>query len=231
MTITLITGANKGLGFETARQLIQTGHTVYLGARDPERGHTAAAQLGARWIELDVTSDASVDAAAQRLEAEEGRIDVLINNAAIAGGFVRPREVTGDELQTVLDTNVIGVVRVTHRLLPLLERSSDPVIVNVSSSLGSIALGNDPAAFEHAFNGVAYTTSKAALNMLTIQYAKAYPKFRINTVNPGYTATDLNGNRGTQSVEEGAEIIVRMASIGSDGPTATFQDANGALPW
>lgn len=231
MTITLITGANKGLGYETARQLVAAGHIVYAGARDAERGAKAAAELGARPLLIDVRDDESVAAAAALIEAEQGHLDVLVNNAGIPGGFKPIAETTPADLHRVYETNVYGVVRVTQALVPLLASSSSPVIVNVSSGMGSLAITTDPARFESTLIGLAYPSSKTALNMITTMYAKAYPGFRINAVDPGYTATDLNGHRGTQTVEQGAEVIVAMARIGSDGPTGTFSDASGPQPW
>jgi NAD(P)-dependent dehydrogenase (short-subunit alcohol dehydrogenase family) len=231
MTITLVTGANKGLGRETARRLIEQGHTVYIGARDPGRGAAAAGELGAGLLPLDVTDEDSVTAAAARLAAEHGRLDVLVNNAGVPGGFKPPGETTAADMLAVYDTNVFGVVRVTHAMLPLLERAGAPVIVNVSSGMGSLAVTTDPDRFESTLHGLAYPSSKSALNMLTSQYAKAYPRLRINMVDPGYTATDLNHHRGTKTVEQGAEAIVRMALIGPDGPTGTFTDEHGTVPW
>jgi NAD(P)-dependent dehydrogenase (short-subunit alcohol dehydrogenase family) len=227
MTITLITGANKGLGFETARQLIDLGHTVYVGARNPERGIAAASALGAAFVELDVTSDASVAAAVASIPA----LDVLINNAGIPGGFRPAGETTADDLRHVYDTNVFGLVRVTQAVLPLLSASKAPVIVNVSSGMGSLAITTDPRRFESTLVGLAYPSSKTAVNMLTSMYAKAFPSFRINAVDPGYTATDLNGHRGSQTVAEGAAPIVRMACIDADGPTGAFVGSTGVLPW
>ncbi|MBO4258739.1 SDR family oxidoreductase [Streptomyces griseorubiginosus] len=235
MTTTLITGANKGLGFETARRLVAAGHTVYVGARDPERGRRAAERLGARFVRLDVTDDASVDAATKTIEADGG-LDVLINNAGIEtrtadNSVPVAATVTADHMRTTFETNVFGVVRVLHAFLPLLERSAAPVVVNVSSGLASLTHLSDPEHPAHFYPGIAYPTSKTAVNMLTVQFAKAYPKMRINAVEPGFTKTDLNGNTGTQTVEEGAEIIVRMAQIGPDGPTGGYFDVNGRLPW
>ncbi|MFE2497877.1 SDR family oxidoreductase [Streptomyces scopuliridis] len=230
MTTTLITGANKGLGFETARRLIAAGHTVYVGSRDPERGRRAAERLGARMVVIDVTDDASVDAAARTIEADGG-LDVLVNNAGIEGNAVGAAEVTADMLRPLFDTNVFGVVRVTHAFLPLLRRSAAPVVVNVSSGLASKTLVSTVGTPTYAYPGVAYPASKAALNMVTVQYAKALPEMRINAVEPGYTATDLNKHSGTQTVEEGAEIIVRMAQVGPDGPTGGYFDVEGPLPW
>jgi NAD(P)-dependent dehydrogenase (short-subunit alcohol dehydrogenase family) len=235
MTTTLITGANKGLGFETARRLIAAGHTVYVGSRDAERGRRAAERLGARMVLIDVTDDASVAAAAKTIEADGG-LDVLINNAGIEGrtpdgGVIGAAEVTADMMRRLFETNVFGLVRVTHAFLPLLQRSAAPVVVNVSSGLASMARVTAPGTPTYAYPGVAYPASKAAVNMITVQYAKAFPSMRINAVEPGYTATDLNGHTGTQTVEEGAEIIVRMAQVGPDGPTGGYFDAAGPLPW
>ncbi|MEU6276478.1 SDR family NAD(P)-dependent oxidoreductase [Streptomyces populi] len=235
MTTTLVTGANKGLGLETARRLVAAGHTVYLGSRDPERGRRAAAGIGARPLVVDVTDDASVTAAAEAVEAGGG-LDVLVNNAGIEGRgegnrVIGAAEVTAGMTRELFETNVFGVVRVLHAFVPLLRRSASPVVVNVSSGLASLAGITDPASPAHAYPGVAYPASKTAVNMITVQYAKAFPGMRINAVEPGFTATDLNGNTGTQTVEEGAGIIVRMARIGRDGPTGGFFDAAGPVPW
>jgi len=231
MTTTLITGANKGLGRETARRLIALGHTVYLGARDRDRGQEAANAVGGRFVALDVTSDASVQAAAAVLEQEAGHLDVLVNNAGVAGSRIPAAETTADHVLAVYQVNVLGPVRVIHAMLPLLDRSETPVIVNVSSGLGSLAYSTDPEHLESTLVFPAYSSSKAALNMLTSQYAKALPRYRINAVDPGFTATDLNAHRGTKTVEQGAEIIVTMATIGAHGPTGTFVDEDGTVPW
>ncbi|MEU0930152.1 SDR family NAD(P)-dependent oxidoreductase [Streptomyces malaysiensis] len=235
MTTTLITGANKGLGFETARRLIAAGHTVHLGSRDADRGRQAAERLGARPVVLDVTDDASVAAAVKTIEADGG-LDVLINNAGIEertpdGGVVGAAEVTADMMRTMFETNVFGMVRVTHAFLPLLRRSAAPVVVNVSSGLASLKRVSTPDDPAYAYPGVAYPASKTTVNMVTVQYAKAFPEMRINAVEPGYTATDLNAHTGHQTVAEGAEIIVRMAQVGPDGPTGSYVDIEGTLPW
>jgi NAD(P)-dependent dehydrogenase (short-subunit alcohol dehydrogenase family) len=230
VTTTLVTGANKGLGREVARRLLEDGHDVWVAARDGARGRAAAQELGARFVELDVTDDASVASAARHV-AVEGGLDVLVNNAGIVGARRTVAEMTAEDVAEVLATNVLGVVRVTRAFLPLLERAASPVVVNVSSGMGSLAVTNDPARLESSLIALGYATSKAAVNMLTTQYAKALPGMRINAVDPGYTATDLNGRRGTQTVEEGAEVIVAMAEIDASGPTGTFTDRHGVLAW
>jgi NAD(P)-dependent dehydrogenase (short-subunit alcohol dehydrogenase family) len=232
MTTTLITGANKSLGYETARQLVALGHTVYVGARDPERGRKAADELGGRFVQLDVTDDESVQAAVKQLRDEVGHLDVLVNNAGIPGPFKPAPELTVDNFREVYEVNVFGAFRVLSAFLPLLEASESPVVVNVSSGLGSIAMATDPEVREPAWIPTPiYSSSKAALNMLTAQYAHLYPAMRINSVDPGYTATDFNRHTGHQTIPEGAEIIVRLATIDSTGPTATYQRSAGIVPW
>ncbi|MEV6772466.1 SDR family oxidoreductase [Nocardia sp. NPDC051030] len=236
MTTILITGANKGIGFEAARQLIAVGHTVYIGSRDGERGRRAAEQLGARMVQLDVTDDASVAAAAKTIDADGG-LDVLINNAGVQAEMsdgkvtIGAAEVTADVMRETFETNVFGTVRVTHAFLPLLQRSAAPVIVNVSSALASLTLVTTPGTRRYDYLGVAYPASKTAVNVLTVQYAKAFPNIRINSVEPGFTGTDLNQGAGHQTVEQGAEIIVRMAQVNPDGPTGGYFAASGPLPW
>jgi NAD(P)-dependent dehydrogenase (short-subunit alcohol dehydrogenase family) len=235
VTTTLITGSNKGLGYEAARQLIAAGHTVYAGARDPELGRPAAGRLGARFVQLDVTDDASVAAAAKVIEADGG-LDVLVNNAGVEGRtpdnvVVGAADETAAHMQALFDTNVFGVVRMLHAFLPLLQRSASPVVVNLSSGLSKTADLANPGGPVHFYPGVAYPASKTAVNTITVQYAKAFPGVRINAVDPGYTATDLNGRTGTQTVEEGAGIIVRMAQIGPDGPTGGHFTASGPVAW
>ena len=227
MTTTLITGGNRSLGYQTARELIAAGHDVWIGARDEAKGRAAAEALGARFVRLDVTDDASVEAAAETV----GELDVLVNNAGISGRRVPVPETTADDLREVYETNVFGPVRVLQAFRPLLERSPNPVVVNVSSGMGSLALTSDPDRVESTFTSLAYPSSKSALNMLTSQWARAYPQFRINAADPGYTATDFNNHSGHQTVEEGAEIIVRLAQVGPEGPTGTYQDRHGVVPW
>lgn len=231
MTTTLVSGANKGIGREVARRLLLEGHDVWVGARDVGRGRAAADELGARFVQLDVTDDASVSAAVETISAAGG-LDVLVNNAGVNGGPSKPAaDTTADDLALVYATNVFGLVRVTHALLPLLERSAAPVVVNVSSGLGSVGLAGDHRRLEFSVPGIDYPSSKAAVNLITYRYAKELPRFRVNCVDPGWTATDLTGDTGTKTVEQGAEVVVRMALVGPDGPTGTFVDEDGPLPW
>jgi NAD(P)-dependent dehydrogenase (short-subunit alcohol dehydrogenase family) len=222
MTTTLITGANKGLGKETARQLIAAGHTVYASARDEARGRAAADELGARFVQLDVTDDASVSAAFAQIEADGG-LDVLVNNAGI--GLLA---LNGPDALRVFDTNAVGIIRVTEAALPLLKRSQNPVVVN-----GSFWANHEPSRPASRFPAIVYGASKAAVSMLTVQYARAVPEVKFNAVEPGYTATELGGvkNPGGRPVEISARIIVRLATIGKDGPTGTFQEDDGELGW
>jgi NAD(P)-dependent dehydrogenase (short-subunit alcohol dehydrogenase family) len=227
MTVTLITGANKGLGYETARQLIQRGHTVYLGARDPQRGATSAFEVGGRFVQLDVTDEASVKTALAEIGRVEGHLDVLVNNAGISTA-----DVNGPVALSVFDTNAVGVIRVTQAALPLLMQSDNPVVVNVSSALGSFWAVTNPDRRQYHFPSIVYGASKAAVSMLTVQYAKSFPDIKFNAVEPGFTATELTPFSGAgQPVAVGAEVIVRMASIGQDGPTGTFQEGESTLGW
>jgi NAD(P)-dependent dehydrogenase (short-subunit alcohol dehydrogenase family) len=228
MTVTLVTGANKGLGYETARRLIAVGQSVYMGARDPELGEAAAATLGGRFVQLDVTDDASVENALHSIDEREGRLDVLVNNAGVS----TTGDVSGPVALKVFDTNAIGVIRVTEAALPLLGKSENPVVVNVSSALGSFWAVTTPERRQFHFPSIIYGASKAAVSMLTVQYAKTYPDMKFNAVEPGFTATDLTPFSGAgQPVEVGAEVIVRMATIGKDGPTGTFWEGDEELAW
>jgi NAD(P)-dependent dehydrogenase (short-subunit alcohol dehydrogenase family) len=232
MTVSLVTGANRGLGRETARRLIEEGHTVYIGARSAERGQAAASELGARFVQLDVTDDASVAAAMKVIEDAEGRLDVLVNNAGTWDSIVGADGITGKSAHAVFDTNVVGVVRVTQSALPLLHKSDNPVVVNVSSALGSFWAVTNPERHQSHNAFIVYGASKAAVSMLTVQYAKALPEIKFNAAEPGFTATDFNAAYpGGRPVEESAEVIVRMATIGKDGPTGTFQEDDHELPW
>ena len=231
MTTTFITGANKGLGLETARRLAELGHTVVLGARDTERGATAAADLGVRFVQIDVTDDESVRAAAADVEAHEGVLDVLVNNAGVAGTHADASELSGADVLEVLDVNVAGVVRTTTAFLPLLRRSDDPVIVNVSSGMGSLEHTHDPSRPESHVVAPIYTASKAALTMLTTQYAKALPDVRVNAADPGYTATDLNAHSGPQTLTEGTDAVVTLATEGPGHTSGRFVDRHGETSW
>jgi NAD(P)-dependent dehydrogenase (short-subunit alcohol dehydrogenase family) len=230
MTTTLITGANKGLGFETARRLIEAGQTVWMGARDETRGREAAEKLGGTFVQVDVTDDASVaDAAATIREA--GGLDVLINNAGISQPFVPVDELTPEDATRVYETNVVSIVRMTNAFVPILRESDAPTIVNVTSGMGSFAFVHDPHHVESTIVAPIYQSSKSAVTMLTVQYAKAYPEIRINAADPGYTATDFNFNRGTQTVTEGTDAIVELATRGGSGPTGTFINRDGVAPF
>lgn len=228
--ISLVTGANKGIGLETAGRLVGAGHRVYLAARDAERGRKAAKSVGAAFLQLDVTSHDSVERAALIVEKEENHLDVLVNNAGITGPLRDVHDYQGDDMADVLLTNVVGYVRVIHAFLPLLERSSDPRIVNVSSGLGSFALAHDARRSESNAPSPLYAASKSAINMLTVRYAQLLPGIRVNSADPGMTATNLSGGQG-HSVEDGTDAIIAFALNGPDTPTGAFRDRNGDLAW
>ena len=230
-TIIFITGANKGLGYETARRLTELGHTVILGARDAGRGQAAADTLGARFVPIDVTDDGSVQRAVADVQAHEGRVDTLVNNAGITGSHRPAAELTGADAELVFETNVISVVRVTNAFLPLLERSQAPAVINVSSGMGSFARTHDPERVESRIAAVLYPASKSAVTMATMQYAKALPAVRFNAADPGYTATDLNGHNGTQTVTEGTDAIVTLATEDPSAGTGRFIDRLGPVAW
>ncbi|WP_395243370.1 SDR family NAD(P)-dependent oxidoreductase [Agromyces sp. MMS24-K17] len=229
--IIFITGSNKSIGFETARRLAELGRTVVIGARSPERGRAAADSLGARFVQIDVTDEASVAAAAADVAAHEGRVDVLINNAGIASPRKPVDELTGADAAAVFETNVLGIVRVTSAFLPLLRRSADPRIVNVSSGMGSQAHVHDPARLESQIVAPLYQASKAAVTMLTTQYAKGLPGVRVNAADPGHTSTDFNDHRGAQTVTEGTDAIVQLATEGAEAGTGRIIDRHGVVPW
>ncbi len=231
MSIIFITGGNTGLGFESAKRLKELGHKIYLGCRDEEKGEKAASEIDAESIVIDVTDDESVKKAVESYRQKETHLDVLINNAGMPGAQVLPKDITADLMYKVFNTNVFGIVRVTHEFLPLLELSENPVIVNVSSGLGSFGQVLNPEKIESKVNSVSYCSSKAAASMLTVQYAKGLPNMKVNAVDPGPTNTGGQFTHGTQTIQEGTDAIVRMATIGRDGPTATFSDRNGIIPW
>ncbi|MEV6659361.1 SDR family oxidoreductase [Nocardia fluminea] len=235
-TIALVTGANKGLGRETVRRLAEAGWQVFLAARDTALGEAAAAEFrtagfDVRFVPLDVTSGESVAAAADIVKATAGRLDVLINNAAVAGPRTAPSETGPEDLREVFETNVFGPVRVTNAFLPLLRLSDHPRIVMVSSSVGTIAMITDPTWGGLLPPALGYPSTKAALNMLTVMYARELTDMKINAIDPGYTATDLNGHSGFQTVTEGTDAVVAVATAGADGPTGGFFDRTGAAPW
>jgi NAD(P)-dependent dehydrogenase (short-subunit alcohol dehydrogenase family) len=240
--IALVTGANKGLGRETARRLAAAGMTVLAGARDAGRGRAAAAELAAdgadvRFLPLDVTDADSVERAAAWIDETFGRLDVLVNNAGISVENRAPvTEVTADQMRRTYETNVFGVVTVTTTMLPLLRSAGGARIVNVSSMLGSLSMTADPEGPFAAWPGallLAYNSSKTALNALTVLWASALRAegIKVNSADPGYVATDLNHHSGNSTVEQGAEIIVALATRAEDGPTGTFQAAAGTRPW
>ncbi|MBX6723511.1 MAG: SDR family NAD(P)-dependent oxidoreductase [Dactylosporangium sp.] len=234
MTTTLVTGANKGIGKEVARQLVALGHTVYVGARDKARGQAAAEELGARFVQLDVTDDASVAAAFAQIDADGG-LDVLVNNAGIAKRVGGREALDGPSVLEVFDTNAVGVIRVTEAALPLLRRSANPVVVNVSSALGSFWATHEPSRPASRYPSIVYGSSKAAVSMITVQYARAVPEVKFNAVEPGITATELGGggpgSHPGRPAEVSARIVVKLATIGPDGPTGTFQEDDGELRW
>ncbi len=231
MKITLITGGNTGLGYETARRLKELGHKVYISSRNDSKGKAAAEALGVDYVVMDVTGEETIASAAETIMNNEGRLDVLINNAGIPGGHAKPQDITADMMHEVFNTNVYGVVRVTNQFLPLLERSSQPVIVNVSSGLGSFGQVLNPEKIESKVNALAYSASKSAVSMLTVQYSKALPQMRINAIDPGPTKTGDQFSNGIQTLQEGTDALVRMATIGKDGPTGTFTNRDGVIPW
>ncbi|MFD8012576.1 SDR family oxidoreductase [Streptomyces sp. NPDC058955] len=238
----LVTGANKGIGYEIAAGLGRLGYRVGVGARDRTRREAAVERLRAHGMDafavpLDVTDDQSVGDAAALLEREAGRLDALVNNAGVSGemapGWVQdPTTLDLDVLRTVLDTNVLGVVRVTNAMLPLLRRSASPRVVNVSSTVGSLTRQTDPDT-EIGPVMAAYAPSKTFLNAVTVQYARRFTgtNILINAACPGLVATDFTGFHGPRTPEQGAATPVRLATLPDDGPSGSFFDDNGTIPW
>jgi len=244
--VALVTGANKGIGLQIAKDLVALDFIVVVGSRDLERGLTAARVVGpgGHAVQLDVTDVASIARAEQRIRADFGRLDVLVNNAGIsysgdpAASFEdkvntgRPSTASLSETRAVFETNVFGVIAVTQAMLPLLREAPAGRIVNVSSTVGSLALQTDPAN-PFPFTSVTYVPSKTALNAVTVAFANELrdTRIKVNAACPGFTATDLNTFRGTRSVAEGARQAVRLALLGADGPTGTFSNDDGIIPW
>jgi len=245
MKTVLITGANKGIGFETARQLAQQGYHVYLGSRDLARGQWAAQQLHAEGlaeveaIQLDVTSADSVQAARAEIGRQTPVLDALVNNAAITGGMPQAAlAASADTFQAVYDTNVLGVVRVTQAFIDLLRAAPHPRIVNVGSSGSSLTLQSDPSWHYYHHKAAIYPSSKAALHMytITLAYELRDTPFKVNVVDPGFTATDLNNHRGTGTVEQAGTRLAKYVLVGDEGPTGKFiseehNPATGEIPW
>jgi NAD(P)-dependent dehydrogenase (short-subunit alcohol dehydrogenase family) len=235
--IALVTGANKGIGYEIAAGLGRLGWKVGVGARDEARREAGVEALRAGGadafgVPLDVTDDTSATAAAALL-AEMGGLDALVNNAGITGGMPQePTAVSPETMRTVVETNVIGVIRVTNAVLPLLRRSPSPRIVNVSSTVGSLTRQTSPDG-ETGPISAAYSPSKSFLNAVTVQYAKelADTNILVNAGCPGFVATDLNGFRGHRTPEQGAAIFIQLATLPDDGGTGGYYDDNGVIPW
>ncbi|PXX70948.1 NAD(P)-dependent dehydrogenase (short-subunit alcohol dehydrogenase family) [Nocardia tenerifensis] len=235
-TTALVTGANKGLGRETVRRLAGLGWHVFLGARDAERGKQAAAELAEQgldveFVQLDVTSPVSITAAVAGVGARVPALDVLINNAGISGEFLAPQDTTAAHFRAVFETNVFAPVEVTHAFLPLLRAATQPRVVMVSSGMGSLTITSDPARLESTLPNLPYTSSKSALNMITSQYSRALPGIQVNAADPGYTATDFNAHAGHQTLTEGTDAIITLATLGPDGPTGGYFDRDGRVPW
>ncbi len=237
--VALVTGGNKGIGFEIARRLSDAGLCVLLGARNPILGEAAAAALGGshgdvRFLELDLGRPETIHDAVDRIEEEFQRLDVLVNNAGVVDpGDGSPGVAGLDAVRRVMETNFFGTLAVTQAMLPLLRKSASGRIVNVSSGLGSLTWNSDPG-WEHAqVKLLGYNASKAAVNMLTVQLAAelANTPIKVNAADPGYTATDLNGHRGHQTVEQGAAEAIRLALLPDDGPTGGFFSSAGPDPW
>lgn len=240
MPYALITGANKGIGYEAAHLMLQAGYFVFLGCRDAAKGQQAQQQLHAAGfdqvlaIELDVTSDQSVQQAVEAVRRRTTQLDALLNNAGIASELTQqPSTIALDALRTVLETNYFGVVRTTQAFLPLLRLAPQPRIVNVSSTLGSLTLQSDPSWVYYPAKAVAYCSSKTMLNAWTVflAYELRDTPLKVNAVNPGYTATDLNGHSGPNTAAHAAQVVVKYALLPPDGPTGQFFSEDGPSPW
>jgi NAD(P)-dependent dehydrogenase (short-subunit alcohol dehydrogenase family) len=237
--IALITGANKGIGFGIARELGKAGMSVLLGARNAGLGEEAATKLRSenldvRFIQVDLVRPETIQAAAASIAAQFQRLDVLINNAAIADQADGPPSTADlNSVQRIMETNFLGTLAITQAMLPLLRKADAARIVNLSSGLGSLKKNGDPNWGFASYKLIGYCASKAALNMLTVQlaYELRDTTIKVNSVSPGFVATDMNQHRGTKTVEEGAAGPVRLALLPPDGPTGSFFDENGPHPW
>lgn len=237
--IALVTGANKGIGLEIARQLAQAGVFVIIGARNPGRASAAVAELSAaglqaQFVTLDLNDHASIAAAAETLRAENGRLDILVNNAGIVDPEDGPpTSGSPDAARRIMETNFIGTLAVTQAMLPLLRQSPAARIVNLSSSLGSLTLNGDPTSPYYSARLIGYNASKAALNMLTVQLAQELrgTPHVINSVSPGYVKTDLTGHNGFMTPEEGAKLPVQYALLGENAVSGRFVEPSGETPW
>ena len=237
--IALVTGANKGIGLEIARQLAQAGVLVIVGARDPARARVVVEDLSsqgldARSVTIDLNDHASIAAAAETIRTEHGRLDILVNNAGITDAEDGPPTASSPEAaRRIMDTNFVGTLAVTQAMLPLLRQAPAGRIVNLSSSLGSLALNGDPASPYYAARLIGYNASKAALNMLTVQLAEELrgTPIVVNSVSPGFVKTDLNGHTGVMTPEEGAKLPVEYALLGEDAVSGRFVEASGVTPW
>ena len=237
--ITLVTGANKGIGLEIARQIGKKDHRILLAARDAALGKAAAAALAAeridvRFIHIDLSEPATIQVAAASIQADYGRLDVLVNNAGIADRADGPPSKTAiDAVRRIFGTNFFGTLMVTQAMLPLLRKSQSARIVNLSSGLGSLTHNSDPSWEFAQAKFLGYNASKAALNMLTVQLAAELKDagIKVNSADPGFTATDLNSHRGYQTIPEGAAAAIRLALLADDGPTGGFFSAKRAEPW
>jgi NAD(P)-dependent dehydrogenase (short-subunit alcohol dehydrogenase family) len=221
----------QGAGLRDSQAAHRSGSHRAGRCRDPQRGTEAARELGATFIHIDSTDDYSVEAAAARVRNEYGQLDVLINNAGTAAPRLGAAELTADAAMEGFAINVFGPIRVTHAFLPLLRAAEHPRIVNVSSGAGSFQRILEPGTVEHAVMLPVYPATKAALTMLTVQYARTLDDILVNAADPGFTSTDFNNHRGTQTITEGTDAIVYLATLPPDGPTGTFQDRHGPVPW
>lgn len=240
MKIALVTGANKGIGFETAKQLAELGHYVYLGCRNLLLGQQAVDNLhelgltNTEVIQIDITKNETISEARNQIETKSNHLDILVNNAGILGTVPQPaRTVSVDEIRRIFDTNFFGTIKVTQEFLPLLEKSEMGRIVNVTSDLSSLTLHSDPTWKYYPFKSAGYSISKTALNGYTIMLAFGLndTNIKVNAVNPGHTATDFNNHRGDKKPDQTAQVIIKYATLDKDGPSGKFFNEDGEMPW